>query len=247
MHPHRALRSLPIAMATFLLVVGGSASAGVLPASLTITGTFSNPVSSGNIIDAATGAPTFYDNSSSVVVTGLGSNTLAWGSNTVTPPPPTQSTLTFTGATITTPIFNTPFTLGTITFTNGTSALNSLIFGIDLTLGTADGSITPLTTRVGIVTTANTSTDPAPNADFIGFDKFAATFNVFEGATASALLIGDLVGDPQFNLLDLELVPGNEANGFIGQGLPLPEPAPLALIALSLLAMAPRARRYLCS
>src|SRR5262249_48307007 len=112
----------------------------------TIVGMWSNPVFAGHVADGATGALTPQNNTgSSVVSITPDATTISWG--TFTPngitsplgqpspsgcaaiaPTPCASTITFTGATVP-PDFTKPFQVGTITYTNGTSNLDSLIFG----------------------------------------------------------------------------------------------------------------------
>lgn len=43
---------------------------------------------------------------------------------------------------------------------------------------------------------------------------------MYEGATASALLVGQFVGDPLISLRQLQLAPGQSGNGFICAGRP---------------------------
>ncbi len=207
-----------------------------------IVGVFSNPVLAGNFIDGATGAPTFFDNTSTAVYNGTGTSTFNWGTGAAAL---NTSTLIFTGNQVASQPVGQNFAMGTIQFTNGTSDLNSLLFGVDLRLSVpADPTVTPFTAHVNIVTTNNTGTT-AQNADFIGFDVFSATFNVFEFATASASLNGQFVGDPLFQLTGLTLQAGQDANGFIGAGLPLPAPGGLALFGMALAAAAFARRRRL--
>jgi hypothetical protein len=208
----------------------------------TIVGVWSNPVFAGAVADGATGALTFQNNTgSSVVSITSNATTISWGTFTpggITSPPgqpnpagcaviaptPCASTLTFTGGTV--PADPTiPFQIGTITFTNGTSNLDSLIFGATLTFFRTSSSNPIGSDFVNFATTANTGT-PAQNADYITFSGLAGTsFNVFEGATATGNLIGfidDLV------LTGITLDSSQSGNGFVGNSPPLPVPGPIA-------------------
>lgn len=199
-----------------------------------ISGNFANPVLSGNIINVDRSL-SFLDNTSTAVFTGVGTNTFTWGTFPPGPVPP-FSRFVFTGNTITNQPANTPFALGTFRFLNGTSALNSLVFGVTLNLSfSGNAAVTPDVSKLNIVTTANGGVDKFADADFVGFDKFPNTFNVFEGAESTATLVGEIVGDPQLMLLDITLPP-NDPNGFLaqGQGSAVPEPGSFVLVSLGL-------------
>lgn len=220
-------------MGAALLCFGSPAMAH--PVSGQLRGIFSDPVVlTGSTLDGATAAPTFFNNSATGFFSGIGTNVFNWGTGAFAL---NQSTLTFVGNTISGQASDQPFSLGTISYTNGTSDLTSLVFGVDLTLSVpGDGSVTPLTSHIKIVTSSNTGTT-AQNADFVGFTSFAATFNVFESATAFANLNGRFVGDPMIQLDGFSLQPGQGVNGFIGAGgLPqaVSEPGSFALLGLGL-------------
>ena len=208
-----------------------------------ISGTFSNPVFSGYGIDL-NGNPITQDNSSTANYTGLGSNFITWGA--VSPGFP-SSILTFAGNSFSGIAPGQDFNLGTIIYFNGTSSFQSLIFGASLTLtvnSTQGGTVNPAVSNLGFVSTENRQ--PAPNsvpadADFVLFDPLLpVSFNVFEGATASAYLFGAIVGDPNLTITGIQLGPGQENNGFIGHGQPsIPDTAStLSLMGLALLALA---------
>ena len=128
-----------IALAVVGMFGSGHAEADVL-AGQQIIGVFSNPVFSGNILnDPSLGQTTFMDNSSSSAATdnvitnnGSSSSTLSWGAQ----PPGTinpafqYSQLTFSGALTTGN--SSQFQIGTISYLNGTSSLDSLIFGAQI-------------------------------------------------------------------------------------------------------------------
>jgi hypothetical protein len=207
----------------------------------TIVGVWSNPVFAGAVADGATGALTFQNNTGSSVFAITSNNTtISWGTfsaNGITSPPgqpnpagcallaptPCQSTITFTGGTV--PANPTiPFQIGTITYTNGSSNLDSLIFGATLTFFISSSPNPIGSDFVNFAGTSNNGT-PAQNADYITFSGLAGTsFNVFEGATATGNLIGfidDLV------LTGITLDPSQSGNGFIGNSPPLPVPGPI--------------------
>ncbi len=93
-----------------------------------MTGVFSDPVYLGNVLNTpAVGESTPYDNSGSVapstIISSDGS-TLQWGTNPATDVGTVFSQLQFTGAFLPLGDMTTPTQLGTITYTNGTSALD---------------------------------------------------------------------------------------------------------------------------
>jgi len=215
-----------------------------------VTGTWSDPVPSGVLIDGATQATSFLDNTATANCSLAGCafnthpappNTVIWGTNTgVTPD---HSTITFDGAPFTSVASGQSFKLGTLTYENGTSALESIIFGATLTISIAltdpaTKTVTDLPVSIAFVTTNNTGTD-AQNADFVDFrPTLPNTFNVLEGATAIADLYGHIIGDPQIGLDLITLDPLSPPGaGFIGTGVPTvptPEPASLAVLASAL-------------
>src|SRR5262249_40739068 len=131
----------------------------------------------------------------------------------------------------------TPFDLGTVVFANGTSALDSLIFGASISFyaglpepnASAAGVIPLGSSQISIMTT-NNGFNIYEDADFITFQGVAnKSLNAFEGAFASAELYGTITGDPVLTITDIVLDPGQELNGFIGNGQIVPEPTTVAM------------------
>jgi hypothetical protein len=193
----------------------------------TVNGTFSNPILTGNVINTD-GTPLFENNTTSAfyVLTPLSpsNDTITWGNSTTTSPP-VFSFLNFVGATYTNEPVNTPFLLGTISYLNGSSDLDTLIFGATLTMDLGNG-IDVKTTNISIDTTANTGLSAARDADFVSFSGLPNTFNVVEGQQATADIYGEIVGDPTVTLTQLTLDPNSALGaGFIGNGVGgVPEP-----------------------
>jgi hypothetical protein len=234
-----------------------------LPADIVI-GVFGNPVLAGNVAnDPAAGQLTYIDNSSTAVysinnstsTTLVGNpplqstgSALTWGADS---PETNQSysVLTFFGAPI--PADTTsPFKVGTVTFQNGTSLLNTLIFGAQLSF--YDNSVAPEnylgTDQVIITTTNNLGQSVTQDADYINIcgnqsnicgQSIEAIEETEGGTGVTADLYGTITGDPTLTLTGVQLEPGqsSDTNGFIGNDPPLaetPEPGSAGMLCLSL-------------
>jgi len=259
--PRFKQRLSPLLLASGLAVLYSTcAQANVVQG--TILGIFSNPILSGNVAnDPFLGQLTFFDNTGTAVVsinnsvdptvagTPLQQTTgsaMNWGalSGGVG-----FSTLVFFGAPIPSN-YTTPFHVGTFTFHNGTSDLNSLIFGA--TLSFYDNVVSPQTflgsDQIIITTTSNLGQSPAQDADYINVcgnqsnicsSSIEAIEDTEGGTGVTANLFGTIVGDPMLDLSMVQLAPGQSAltNGFIGTDPALgtvPEPGTWALIPAAL-------------
>jgi hypothetical protein len=218
----------------------------------TIIGVFSNPVLSGNIAnDPTVGALTFVDNTGSAAVSITnGGSTLSWGRSTAgVPANESFSSLTFSGASVTIP--GGPYQVGTMTFLNGTSDLNSLIFGA--TLSFYSNTVNP-TTFLGsdnliITTTANqfsgtglTQAQLNTDADYINLcgnnsNICGTSVESYEDTEGGVGLVADLFGTVDALIATEWLKDPNQptggVNGTIGNLPPLatvPEPSSLLLL-----------------
>jgi len=257
------VRILPALFLSVLWQGGSIAQAGTIT-SATIIGVFSNPVLTGNVLnDPAVGNLTYFDNTVSAAVGAasgagagcLGSNMLCWGVSTSgVPLSQSYSELAFTG----TPGYNGSGQIGTITFLNGTSDLNTLIFGA--TLGFYLNSVTPAnflgSDSVIISTTSNqysgtslTQTQLQTDADYVNIcgnlsNICASSIEAYEDSEGGTSLIVDLdgtvVGDPSLILNGVTVDPlTNPSTGGVVGSLPplgtVPEPSTLALMSAGLI------------
>ncbi|MGE3999074.1 MAG: choice-of-anchor K domain-containing protein [Planctomycetaceae bacterium] len=100
-----------------------------------------------------------------------------------------------------------PFELGKITFFNGTSQLNSLIYGFDLVLDFIPAAGFPEvdTMRLGVSigTTFNTGVTQSGDADYVNLAGLPNALWVWESFGGTGSVSGSIVGDPYFELQDL--------------------------------------------
>ena len=155
----------------------GTAQAGFFTGS--INAHFANPVLAGSVYGEGS-----YNNTSSARYSFHGSGTSAavnWGTNSSGPG---SSTLVFSPNQNVATSDNTEFSFGTVSFYNGTSTLESLIFGIDLILDFIPSgggpAVDTLTLHVGIGTTFNGG-DANANAYFISIPGLSNSFFSYEG------------------------------------------------------------------
>jgi hypothetical protein len=225
----------------------------------TIIGVFSNPVLAGTVADDPTiGQNTYFDNTGTAVsfidnvnnpVTGgtppqqQFGNFVLWGSGA-------DSEIDFFGALIP-PDPTAPFQIGTLTFNNGFSNLNQLVFGFTLSFyDTAVGPGSFLGSDQIIITTTQDLSGSAPgDDDYLNIcgpsssicGKSIEAAEASEGGTGVTVnLIGTITGDPMLSLTDVNLAAGQTGplNGFIGSdpaiGALTPEPGTWIMLALGL-------------
>ncbi len=226
-----------------------------------IMGVFSDPVYIGNIYNTPTiGGHTYYDNTLSAPATTTisgGGSTLTWGTNPTPPIGTNYSTLTFTGATVPFQDQSTPIQLGTITYTNGTSSLDSIIFGATLTFSL--NGVTLGSDQLIITTTSNqssgtylTQAQAELDADYVNLCGLSSTIcntaiQAYEntqgmnGVPFSTPIVAALYGtyevDPGINLTDVTYQSGD---GVVGDRTPegaIPEASTWAMMAMGFLAL----------
>ena len=171
---------------------------------------------------------------------------LQWGSDASVDPSEQFSELIFFGAQVPANIHE-PFEAGVITFLNGTSDLTSLIFGASLSL--YDNVVSPETylgtDTVIITTTSNIGAALAQDADYInicgnGSNICGSSIEAYEdsqgGTGVTAVLMGQIVGDPRLQFTDVTVSPDQLASGGLvgteaAAGV-IPEPSTWAMIML---------------
>ncbi len=247
-----------LALAVLLVLQGGTVAQADQ-----IVGVFSNPIVAGNVLnDPTVGTLTAMDNTGTALV-GVnsanaacsGTNSLCWGSDPGSGLPLSQqySQLTFTGANVNPEGGNQ--SLGTISFLNGTSALNSLIFGATLTFFDATTGMTNLGSDTVIISTTSnqfggtglTQSQLATDADYINIcgnfsNICGSSLEAYEdsegGVGVTANLMGQIIGDPHVQLNAITVSANQAANGgVVGTEAPLgtPEPSTLVMMAAGLL------------
>ena len=211
---------------------------------------FQNPSLQGYVAGSG-----FYNNTSSARYSIFGSDTVAsiqWGSAGFS-----QANF-FANQNVSTPS-DTVFELGRLTFANGTSSLESLIFGATLVLDFiptgSSQSVDTLYLSLGIGTTLN-GVSPRADADYISLAVLDRAAFVQEGLGATFIVYGSIVGDPYFLPSGIEIDPDSitrfdpndptqlETLNFPGSGIGnlvgftgtnpavVPEPSSFALLAM---------------
>jgi hypothetical protein len=229
------------------------AIATMIPAN-NIVVTFSNPVLTGSIPnDPVAGQSTFLNNTGTAVYTisnGAAASSLSWGTFSAGESAQEFSELTFAGS----PIPSNPasqFQLGTLTFTNGTSDIDSVIFGATLNLysNTVSSATFLGSDQITITTTNNIFGVPGGlsngDDDYINIcgnqsnicNTSIEAVESSEGGTGVTVnLFGTITGDPMADIDLVQLAQGQNpgTNGFLGTDPPVggqvPEPGSFGLL-----------------
>jgi hypothetical protein len=246
----RLIKSLFLGVAVFSLAPRANATVIVDK----IVTTFSNPALQGSIVNLpVAGQTTYLDNTATAVYTinnGPTVSSLSWGSFSAGEASQEFSELTFAGGGIPSDP-SSPFQLGTLTYTNGTSDLDTVIFGGTLNFysNTVSSATFLGSDQVIITTTSNVFGVPGGLAtgddDYInicGNQSNICTTSIeaveaSEGGTGLTVdLFGTIVGDPMADIDFAQLDPGQSplTNGFLGNdaavGAQLPEPGSFSLL-----------------
>ncbi len=277
---NRTTQILGGVVAGALAIAASAAHASAVPSTGSIIGIFSNPTLNGNVVNyPAAGQTGYFDNSGTGVVSVSNSSsggnyysTLSWGTNPdgVPQAPGNFSSLTFSslqGGLA--PKSDISTTIGVLSYNNGTSALDSLIFGATLNFyWTTDSGIT--TTFLGadqviITTTSNqysgtglTSAQLQADADYINIcgnssNICGTSIESYENTEVDGyipfIVTLDAVydSDPGILITQADFTAGSDANGNLGtqdaRGEAVPEPMTLSLFGAGLGALALGRRR----
>jgi hypothetical protein len=229
--------------ASAVLFLRGQVQAG------TILGVFSDPVFAGSVAnDPTSGQSTYFDNTSTAIDTIVNVNDPTLGG---TPPQQQFGNFVLWGTSASSEIDffgaqipgnpETPFQMGTFTYTNGTSNLNQLVFGFTISFyDTVVGPTSFLGSDQIVITTTQDITGGAPGDD--DYVNICGTFSSICGTSIEAVetteggtgvtvnLIGAIVGDPTLTINSVSLAPSQNGttNGFLGTdpalGAVTPEP-----------------------
>ena len=251
------------------------ATAGVQSATAgTITGeqiiaTFGGIVVAGSVAnDPVAGQNTYLNNTGTAVFNihndVVGNNNFAtsdfnWG--TFSSPNPNGflplSLIVFAGSVIPSTHDTTAFNIGSLTFLNGTSDLNTLIFGATMSFYAGSVSTANFLGSDSIVITTTSNVFGVPGGLTNGDDDYlniCGTLSSICGTSIEAVesseggslagvtvnLSGTIVGDPILTISSVALAPGQDSttNGFLGTdptiGAQAPEPASWALMTSAL-------------
>lgn len=181
---------------------------------------------------------------SNAVYAGVNTRSFTWGDGSVANVG--SNNLTFTGTNFSSP-FNTPFKLGTLTYFNGTTALNSNLKQIDLTsrLTFSQPAGLPSVTSnfvLGLNSTVNTS-DPVASADFVNFNSTTSSSRfVINGNTYTVKITGfqHVIGDGflQSSATEFHVLEGRTASAdlyaSVVRAAPVPEPETYAMMIAGL-------------
>jgi hypothetical protein len=254
MKSHAKKHFVGLLVLTLLAWFGGATTAHADVLGATVSATFTDPVLVGNVAnDPAPGELTFVDNSTTATYSGVGTNSISWGTGPDLGIPAGEqfSQLTFMGASNINLSSSTPQTIGTISYLNGTSDLDSLIFGVTINFYAANGSTYLGSDNVIITTTENqySGTGLTPqqlqtDADYINIcgnssNICGESLESYEDSETGQLspVVANLQADLDFNLTGITVQNSSSNLGTVGN-LPalaqVPEPSALVLTLTAL-------------
>lgn len=263
MRPSFLRAQIALLLALLVCLSASTARAVTIISGGTITGTFTDVVDYGNLLNYPSVGQLYFENNTGTAVTGTataagsacaGANMLCWGVDTNIAPNDSYSELIFTGTTTFNASSSAPQPVGTIYYLNGTSAINTGIFGATLSFYLNNAFIG--SDNVIISTTVNQFSglglDPAQlnaDADYInicgnGSNICGSSIEAYEDSEGGTGLLVDLTGALDgLVLTNVNLDPSQSTCttcGIVGNSPALaavPEPPSFVLLATSLVAL----------
>lgn len=236
-----------LTIAAVFVWVAGAATTAQADVFAPVTATFTDPVLIGVLVnDPASGDDTFSDDSATAVYSGVGTNSLSWGTAPDLGIPAAEqfSQLTFTGNPAVNLSSSTSQQIGTMSFLNGTSDTGTVIFGATITfyananmLGSDSLIIT--TTQNQYSGTGLTTAQLQTDADWINICGFSSdicnlALASYEDSETGMLspVVAKLTAKLDFELTDIAVTADTSNLGTVAT-LPalgeVPEPSSLTL------------------
>jgi hypothetical protein len=180
------------------------------------TGTFGNPTPG-----AANPTPVF---------TGVGTNSFMWGEGYYSPP----NALSFAGTSFSNVSSGISFTLGSLTYFNGTTLVGTTVDSVPLSINLAfsdpSGVSADFPFTFNLISTPNVNSDPLANADYVyPIQNLSSTTFPYHGLLYSLAITGFSQDGGSTSVNQFQVLEGDTAQatvyGQISQSSKVPEPS----------------------